>query len=62
MWVINIQNWLDETMSGPAVPQLNLKVKKAERNHNLCDICCNRDTNRIDPLMSASAQKKTLQR
>ena len=28
MWIINIQHWLDETMSGPAVPQLNLKVKK----------------------------------
>ena len=28
MWVINIQHWLDETMNGPAVPQLNLKVKK----------------------------------
>ena len=28
MWVINIQHWLDETMSGPAVPQLRLKVKK----------------------------------
>ena len=28
MWVINIQHWLDETKSGPAVPQLSLKVKK----------------------------------
>ena len=28
MWVINIQHWLDETMSGPAVPQLKVKVKK----------------------------------
>ena len=28
MWVINIQHWLDETKSGPAVPQLKLKVKK----------------------------------
>ena len=28
MWVINIQHWLDETMSVPAVPQLRLKVKK----------------------------------
>jgi hypothetical protein len=28
MWVINIQHWLDETMSGPAVPQLKSKVKK----------------------------------
>ena len=28
MWVINIQHWLDGTMSGPAVPQLKLKVKK----------------------------------
>jgi hypothetical protein len=28
MWVINIQHWLNETKSGPAVPQLKLKVKK----------------------------------
>ena len=28
MWVINIQHWLDETMTGPAVPQLKQKVKK----------------------------------
>jgi hypothetical protein len=28
MWVIDIRHWLDETNSGPAVPQLNLKVKK----------------------------------
>jgi hypothetical protein len=28
MWVINIQHWLNETKSGPAVPQLRLKVKK----------------------------------
>ena len=28
MWVINIQHWLNETRSGPAVPQLRLKVKK----------------------------------
>lgn len=28
MWVINIQHWLDETKTGPAVPQLRLKVKK----------------------------------
>jgi hypothetical protein len=28
MWVINIQHWLDETMTGPGVPQLNQKVKK----------------------------------
>jgi hypothetical protein len=27
MWVINIQHWLNETKSGPAVPQLRLKVK-----------------------------------
>ncbi len=28
MWVIDIRHWLDETKSGPAVPQLRLKVKK----------------------------------
>ena len=28
MWVINIQHWLDETMTAPAVPQLKQKVKK----------------------------------
>ena len=28
MWVINIQHWLDETMTGPAVPQLKQKIKK----------------------------------
>lgn len=28
MWVINIQHWLDETKSGPGVPQLKQKVKK----------------------------------
>ena len=28
MWVIDIRHWLDEKKSGPAVPQLNLKVKK----------------------------------
>lgn len=28
MWVINIQHWLDETKSGPVVPQLKLKVIK----------------------------------
>ncbi len=27
MWVINIQHWLDETKSGPAVPQLKAKVQ-----------------------------------
>jgi hypothetical protein len=26
MWVIDIRHWLDETQSGPAVPQLRLKV------------------------------------
>jgi len=28
MWVIDIRHWLNETMSGPAVPRLRLKVKK----------------------------------
>jgi len=28
MWVINIQHWLDETKTAPAVPRLKLKVKK----------------------------------
>lgn len=28
MWVIDIRHWLDDTQSGPAVPQLRLKVKK----------------------------------
>jgi hypothetical protein len=28
MWVINIQHWLNETKSGPGVPQLRLKVRK----------------------------------
>lgn len=28
MWVINIQHWLDESKSGPGVPQLRQKVKK----------------------------------
>lgn len=28
MWVIDIRHWLDDTNSGPAVPQLRLKVKK----------------------------------
>ncbi len=28
MWVIDIRHWLDETKSGPGVPQLRLKVKK----------------------------------
>ena len=28
MWVINIQDWLDETRTGPAVPRLRLKIKK----------------------------------
>jgi hypothetical protein len=28
MWVIDIRHWLNETRSGPAVPQLKLKVKK----------------------------------
>jgi len=28
MWVIDIQHWLDETMTAPAVPQLKQKVKK----------------------------------
>ena len=32
MWVINIQHWLDETMSGPAVPQLKIKVKNLSYN------------------------------
>ena len=30
MWVIDIRHWLNETQSGPAVPQLRLKVKKLE--------------------------------
>ena len=32
MWVINIRHWLDDTNSGPALPQLRFKVKK------LCEI------------------------
>jgi hypothetical protein len=28
MWVINIQHWLDETKTGPGLPQLRLKVEK----------------------------------
>jgi hypothetical protein len=28
MWVINIRHWLDDTNSGPALPQLRFKVKK----------------------------------
>lgn len=28
MWVIDIRHWLDDTQSGPALPQLTLKVKK----------------------------------
>ena len=28
MWVIDIRHWLDEEMTGPAVPRLRLKVKK----------------------------------
>jgi len=28
MWVINIQHWLDESKTAPAVPRLRLKVKK----------------------------------
>lgn len=28
MWSINIQHWLDETKTGPAVPRLKTKVKK----------------------------------
>ena len=28
MWIIDIRHWLDETQTGPAVPQLKLKVKK----------------------------------
>ena len=28
MWVIDIRHWLNESKSGPAVPQLRQKVKK----------------------------------
>lgn len=28
MWIIDVRHWLDKTQSGPAVPQLRLKVKK----------------------------------
>ncbi len=28
MWIIDIRHWLNEEKSGPAVPQLKLKVKK----------------------------------
>ena len=28
MWVIDIRHWLNEEKSGPAAPQLKLKVKK----------------------------------
>jgi len=28
MWVINIRHWLDETCTGPGLPQLRLKVEK----------------------------------
>ena len=28
MWVIDIRHWLDETQTGPGVPQLKSKVKK----------------------------------
>jgi len=28
MWVIDIRHWLDDTLSGPAVPQLRFKVQK----------------------------------
>jgi len=28
MWVIDIRHWLDETLTGPGLPQLKFKVKK----------------------------------
>lgn len=28
MWVIDIRHWLDESMTGPAVPRLRRKVEK----------------------------------
>ena len=28
MWVIDIRHWLDESLTGPGLPQLRLKVKK----------------------------------
>ena len=28
MWVINIRHWLDESLTGPGLPQLRFKVKK----------------------------------
>ena len=28
MWIIDIRHWLDETQSGPGLPQLKSKVKK----------------------------------
>ena len=28
MWVINIQDWLNDTKTGPAAPRLRLKAKK----------------------------------
>ena len=28
MWIIDIRHWLNEEKTGPAVPQLKLKVKK----------------------------------
>ena len=37
MWVIDIRHWLDETKSGPAVPQLNLKVKKLSEKRDVVD-------------------------
>jgi hypothetical protein len=28
MWVIDIRHWLDESLTGPGLPQLKFKVKK----------------------------------
>ena len=60
MWVINIQHWLDETMSGPAVPQLGLKVKKISEVITYATSVARRNTNGIDPEMLAQTKKKTL--
>jgi predicted HTH transcriptional regulator len=33
MWIIDMRHWLNEEKSGPAAPQLKLKVKKLAVSH-----------------------------
>ena len=61
MWVIDIRHWLDETQSGPAVPQLRLKVKKLGEIIIYATSSSNWHSGRRSAQMLAKAPEKAVQ-